>query len=383
MPRSFVITSTSQTASPDPKGCGEISFTVTNSASKPVRGEARPLPLGATKAEWLGHAGEKERNFGPNESHQFTVRIQLPPGSQAGKYSFRLNMVAVQNPEEDFTEGPEVSYEAKATESAPAPKPFPIWIIFVILGLVVVAGAVAVVLLLPKKIAVPDVTQKPILEASNALVAAKFAVEIKEDVTRTNGAGTVFAQSPAAGGKAKAGAKIELTVEGQPVTVAVPDVLGMPVGKVKSIFDAKDLKHSIGEERITQKNPPPAGTIVEVTPKVGALVDLGSTVKVTVEAPSVEVPDVRGGLQLSVAMNRLNDAKLSPGRTEQQVTTDASRVNMVIGQEPAPGIRVKPDDKVNLKIGVLRVFNPRDWSVYMNTNAILKTTPFIKRQLVR
>src|ERR1041385_7824473 len=107
MQRSFVITAKSQNAVPNIKtSCGEISFTVTNSTTKPMRGEAHPLPLGATKAEWLDLDGERERNFSPNESHQITVRIHPGQGSAAGKYSFRLNMISVQDPEEDFTEGP-------------------------------------------------------------------------------------------------------------------------------------------------------------------------------------------------------------------------------------------------------------------------------------
>ncbi len=57
------------------------------------------------------------------------------------KYSFRLDVESAQNPDEDFVEGPVVTVEVAAKTVAPAKK-FPVWIIFAILGAVVLIGSV-------------------------------------------------------------------------------------------------------------------------------------------------------------------------------------------------------------------------------------------------
>ena len=370
--RSFVVTSASQSASLNPQGQSEVSITVTNNSGKPARGAARPMPLGAANGAWLMVTGEKERNFAPNESHQITIRIQAPPDAPPGRYSFRVNLVSVQNPEEDFTEGPEVTFEIKRSD---APKPpagkFPIWIIFVVLGVLIVGGGLAWLLLRSPGVVVPDVQKKTFEEASNTLAAASLGVAREDEVTRSNKVGIVLAQDPQAGAKARKGAAVKLTVEGQPNAAAVPDVVGMPIGKVKELFDAKGFKFAQHAEKITAQNPPAAGTIVEQTPKAGALLEVGGTVALTVEAPSVAVPNVSGNLSLSAAINALQSAKLNAGTVEQRAVVNVAQVNLVVGQEPGPGARVAPESKVRLFLGVQRRLNPSEWSRFLNTNIMI------------
>jgi beta-lactam-binding protein with PASTA domain len=335
------------------------------------------MPLGATKADWLSVVGEKERDFKANETHPITIRIQPPAGTAPGKYSCRLNMIAVHDPERDFTEGAELTFEVKGT-TPPPPTNWTLIVTLLVVGLVLVGGAITVFLLLPKKLAIPNVVGKPSLEASNLLASAQFTVTLEEDVTGTNRAGTVFTQSPLGGQKAKAGSTIVLTAEGQPITVKVPDVLGMPVSKVKELIEGKGLKHAVVGDRVTPQNPPPAGTIVAATPAPGSLVELGATLNFTVEAPSVEVPDVRQNLALSVAINRLAEKRLAAGRIDQQIVSDVRLVNLVVGQDPPPGTRVKTEDKVVLRIGVVRRISPIEWDRLIKVSPhILKATPAV------
>jgi hypothetical protein len=135
MNRIFAITATSERVSVGGDGRGEITFTVTNSSARPLRGQLRVRPLGSTRGEWLGVAGETERAFSPNATQQVVVKVATPPGVPAGKYQFRLDAISVINPDDDFTEGPTVDLEVKATE-APK-KAFPWWIVAAAAGALV------------------------------------------------------------------------------------------------------------------------------------------------------------------------------------------------------------------------------------------------------
>ncbi|HKQ77844.1 MAG TPA: hypothetical protein VJ810_29370 [Blastocatellia bacterium] len=129
MNRIFAITTASDRIPTGGDGRGEVTFTVTNSSKRALRGKIRVRPLGLSKSEWFNIAGESERNFSPNATQQVLVKVTVPPGTAAGKYQFRLDTVSLVNPDDDFTEGPTVDLEIKATE-APK-KPFPWWIVAV------------------------------------------------------------------------------------------------------------------------------------------------------------------------------------------------------------------------------------------------------------
>jgi hypothetical protein len=135
MNRIFDITAASERVFVGGAGRGEISFTVTNSSKRPLRGQLRVRPLGSTKGEWLSIAGETERPFSPNATQQVVVKVATSPGVPAGKYQFRLDAISVINPDDDFTEGPTVDLEVKATE-APK-KAFPWWIVAAAAGAVI------------------------------------------------------------------------------------------------------------------------------------------------------------------------------------------------------------------------------------------------------
>lgn len=122
-------------------GPAEVAFTVSNTSGGPIRGRARAMPLGSTQAEWLSVAGESERDFSKDGTHQFTVRIQAPPGTARGRYSFRLDVVSVHNPDEDFAEGQSVAFRVPASQQ-PDPGPFPWWIVAVAAGVILLIGGI-------------------------------------------------------------------------------------------------------------------------------------------------------------------------------------------------------------------------------------------------
>ncbi|HSK73089.1 MAG TPA: PAN domain-containing protein [Pyrinomonadaceae bacterium] len=127
------------------KGNATTVFTVTNTTLRPLRGIARIKPLGSTESAWLKIEGETERDFPPGEKHEFKVNFskpQPPEPQPAGSFQFRFDVVSAANPDEDFTEGPIVTVEVAASGAA---KKFPWWILIVV-GILLVVGAVAAIL---------------------------------------------------------------------------------------------------------------------------------------------------------------------------------------------------------------------------------------------
>src|SRR6266480_1108949 len=172
--RIFAITAARETVTLDNEGRAEVSFTVSNTGPKPIAGRAKLVPLGSAKAAWLSLDGEQERNFAKGEAHQLTVHIAVPPGTPVGKYSFRLNIISVENPDDEFTEGPSFSFEVKELTVAQAPaRKFPWWIV-AIAGVLVVGGGLITWLLIPQKIAVPDVIGIPVERVGKMLQGGRL-----------------------------------------------------------------------------------------------------------------------------------------------------------------------------------------------------------------
>ena len=126
--RSFSITTPVPSIRMDASRQGTCAFAVTNALERPMRGRATVQPMGATKPEWLSLTGPDEASFAAGETHQFSVKLSLPPEAPAGQYPFQIVVVNVENPDEDYTTGPTVSFEAPAAAVPVKRKKFPWWI---------------------------------------------------------------------------------------------------------------------------------------------------------------------------------------------------------------------------------------------------------------
>ena len=94
--RIFAITAARETVILDNQGRAEVSFTASNTAPKSIAGQAKLVAIGSTKEAWLTLDGEPERKFAKGESHQFTVRIAVPPGTPTGNQVMRLSRLVGQ-----------------------------------------------------------------------------------------------------------------------------------------------------------------------------------------------------------------------------------------------------------------------------------------------
>src|SRR6185295_10423099 len=140
MARIFTITTPAETVRVGPDGHASMVFTVTNVSGIPERALVRPVSLGgSTRAEWLSISGESEREFSAGGVQQFTVTASVPPGTPAGRHTWRLDAISARRAGEEREEGPVVALEVAA---APPPKKSMSWLWIVIALLVLLLGGI-------------------------------------------------------------------------------------------------------------------------------------------------------------------------------------------------------------------------------------------------
>jgi hypothetical protein len=142
MARVFAVTASTERLRLDSAGRGEVSFTISNTEKRLLRSRVKVQPLGAARADWFSLAGEPDRDLAPDATHQVTVRIAAP-ATATGTFTFQLRVVSIDNPDEDWTDGPVTAFEA-AGAGKPAGGQFPWWILLVGGAVVLVAGGVLV-----------------------------------------------------------------------------------------------------------------------------------------------------------------------------------------------------------------------------------------------
>src|SRR5215471_7299621 len=95
---------------------GTVAFTVSFAGSpsvgvSPFPAHANLVPQGQMAASWLTLEGESHRKFTPNSTEAYTVRVAVPAGTTLGSYTFRLDMVGDDAPDEQYTQGPTIALE--------------------------------------------------------------------------------------------------------------------------------------------------------------------------------------------------------------------------------------------------------------------------------
>jgi serine/threonine-protein kinase len=227
----------------------------------------------------------------------------------------------------------------------------------------------------PPPVAVPDVTGLAAADAVAKLQQAKLAprlVEVKSKETP----GTVIAQSPPAGAKAKPGSRVTLNVSKGAGKVTVPPVVGETAAQATSELQAAGFK--VQTTNVASSRP--KGTVVAQTPRGGDAAPKGSTVKLDVSqgagaatttatttqqtttvatttvatttqaggggGGTVAVPTLTGK-GIATALQQLETAGL-PATVKYQ--SSQKPAGQVIGQNPAAGAKVPPKTRVQLNV---------------------------------
>lgn len=137
----------------DSQGRATIQYTVRNVSARSLDGRAVLISLpqdksasGAVEKGWVKIDGKTDRHFDPDKEETFTVKIAVPPKSPAGTYTFRLDTVWVDQPDQGDPGGAIAFTVAEAVTTSH----FPLWIIPVI-AVVLIAIGVGIWLAVRKK----------------------------------------------------------------------------------------------------------------------------------------------------------------------------------------------------------------------------------------
>ena len=144
----FNITVVSNSVNLNEKGEANSPFTVENRSGRIVRGRAVLEILSSAAKDWVKLSGESEHEFAIGETIQILVSIKVPRDAAPGAYKFRLNMVDTSNPDENFTQGPDVTFNVPVPETKTL-QPFPWWILVVAAAAVVLIVVVVLLITQP------------------------------------------------------------------------------------------------------------------------------------------------------------------------------------------------------------------------------------------
>jgi hypothetical protein len=281
----MTITTTTNTVALREGRRGEASFTVFNASGRPLRARPQLVPgpsgLGQDPSAggWLSVAGEAERDFAIAEAHQYTVRIEVPPDAPPGGYPFRLDMVGVENPDEQYTQGPTVIFHVQQ----PAPKKaFPWWILATAAGVVLIIGIILAIILWPRSVIVPAVRNETLADASAIITNAQLTVaeDIQEEASDEIGEGFVVGTRPPEAEEVPRGSEITLIVSTGPALVAIPELAGETLSEAESALTAVGLP--VGETEREPHEVLDRDRIISSDPSAGAMVSPGSAVDLVV-----------------------------------------------------------------------------------------------------
>ena len=342
---SFTITAAGDRVKLDDAGEARAPFMVTNTSPQALQGQLLARPREPAKPEWFSVVGESMREFAPNAAEQVVVQLKVPRGSPPGSYSFRLDAVSEDDPDEDFTEGPSVAFEVP---EPPKKKPFPWWIVAVAAGIVLLIIIGVVVWLLVRgsgTATVPAVVGQPEAAAQTMLKDAGFGVKsVQVAVNDQAQNGVVQTQDPAAGTEQPKKTEVTINVGHM---VRVPRVTGRPEARAKTELAAANLQADVRE--VGARDPREDGIVVNQNPAEGTLLPPGGAVTIFV-GRTVIVPSVLGR-DSGQAVLILEREGLNPLPVRVHVPVPIN-LGIVHAQSPGGGTRVPLGERVRISFNV-------------------------------
>jgi eukaryotic-like serine/threonine-protein kinase len=139
----------------------------------------------------------------------------------------------------------------------------------------------------PAQVRVPDVSGDSQAGAESALTAVGLSVgTVTQQVSSTQSAGSVIAQSPSAGSSVRTGTQVNLTVAKAASEVAVPKVVGQSETQAAATLGAAGLTPSVVTLPTSEETQ--VGVVLKQSPTAGNNARKGSTVTLTVGVKSAE-----------------------------------------------------------------------------------------------
>jgi beta-lactam-binding protein with PASTA domain len=290
MPSIFAITPDDEkvTVRLTAQGRGEFAFTVTNMSGKAITARARITAKDPSQLSWYKIQDDPQRNYpGVKGVEKFTVQIAAPATAAPGTYSFHLDVISIENPDELFTIGPAVSVEVPQPVKK---QPMKLWPILAGLAAVIVIGLALWYFLRQKT--VPNFVGLSQTAADAQAQSANLKIgQITWQRTGKQVANTVLSQTPAADAAFPADGTLNLVLEQAPFVV-VPDLVGSDIAKAQDALTTANL--TVGAITNDQTAAGDPNTVLSQNPAQNLQVAPGTPVALVVKANTVQVPSVVG-----------------------------------------------------------------------------------------
>ncbi|KND34611.1 Stk1 family PASTA domain-containing Ser/Thr kinase [Streptomyces acidiscabies] len=169
--------------------------------------------------------------------------------------------------------------------------------------------------------------------------------------------GKVCSQEPAAGGTVEKQTTVKLVISTGAPKVAVPSVLGEDVDKATEKLSGDGYEFNV--KTVTQESTEEPGKVLAQDPKLGAEVEKGSTITLTVAKAAAKetVPDVTG-LSCEDAKSRIEQNNLTAGSCNNVQVQDQNQNGKVVSTNPQIGAQVDKDTTINIQVGQAQVQVP-------------------------
>ncbi|MER5664392.1 Stk1 family PASTA domain-containing Ser/Thr kinase [Streptomyces mirabilis] len=229
-------------------------------------------------------------------------------------------------------------------------------ILLVVAGVLVLVGAILIGKWMfggggvsNNSVTVPNLVSQTQKEATQLATNAELKVSVTKKPCETEKTGNVCSQDPKAGVKATKGDTINLVVSTGAPKVVVPGVTGQTLDDAKAKLEGSDYNFTVKTQ--TQVSTEDPNTVLDQNPKLGAEVQKGSTITLTIAkaAEKSTVPDVAGKSceEAKAAMTANNLV----GDCTQIDVTDPNQANKVVSTVPAIGSPADKNSRVNIQIG--------------------------------
>jgi serine/threonine-protein kinase len=191
-------------------------------------------------------------------------------------------------------------------------RPWVIWVLLLVALLAV--GAIIAVLLnnhgsnQPTTVAVPDVVNLPVNDATSKLNQAQLNPVRQEIADPTVPKDHVVKTDPVAGKQVAPHSDVKYYVSTGPATNAVPNVVGQPVDQAARTLTGAGF--TINPSYTDDNNPKyPKGQVTATDPPAGTSATAGQAITLSVSTGNVDLPDLKGMAQAD-ALAKLNSLNL-------------------------------------------------------------------------
>ncbi|MEW2559187.1 Stk1 family PASTA domain-containing Ser/Thr kinase [Streptomyces griseorubiginosus] len=231
-------------------------------------------------------------------------------------------------------------------------------ILLVVAGILVLVGAILIGKWIfsggggagNDQVDVPNIVNQSQSDATRQLSNVDLKIgQVTQKACENTSKGNICEQDPTAGTKVDKNTAVNIVVSTGAPKVAVPSVLGQDVDQATETLEGDKYQFVVKTKQEESAEKP--GTVLSQDPKLGAEVEKGSTVTLTIAKAEEKstVPDVTG--QSCEDAKKQMQANNLVGNCTEVETEDTNQIGKVVSTAPQAGTQADKGSSVNIQIG--------------------------------